>query len=163
MGFVPSFDARAESFTPELLSPSSWMEHHPASTETDVALREEAALMRAFLERDPEAARQLYRHVAPAIYGLGSLLLRDAAKAADLVEATIVRAWRLGGTFDPYAIRLHAWVRSIARDIAVAVLSGVSPDRELGDFSDVLRGAIASGTSPRFDNARIPGFLASAD
>jgi DNA-directed RNA polymerase specialized sigma24 family protein len=110
--------------------------------------------MDAFLERDAEAADRLYRRVAPPIYRLGSMLLRDEAKAEDLVETTMVQAWRLGASFDPRVISLDAWVRSIARDIVVAVLSEVSTDRAPNDSSGVLRGAIVSDAWARPEHGR---------
>ncbi len=117
--------------------------------------------MRAFLRRVPDAAECLYRRSAPAIYRLGSLLLQDREKAEKLVEVTLVRAWRLGATFDPYTVRLDSWIRSIARDIVVATLSGAIRCPSPNSPSDVLREAMIRNAPGRSERTEPSTLLAS--
>ena len=56
----------------------------------------DAALMAAFLRKEPDAARQLYDRFASRIYGLGLFLLRNKTDAEDLVQDTFLKIWRGG-------------------------------------------------------------------
>lgn len=133
----------------------------PPLSRTESVIHAEAALMRAFLRRLPEAAESLYRRAAPAIYSLGFLLFRDGAKAEELVEMTLVRAWRQAVTFDPCTVRLDSWILAIARDIVVATLSGARPGRSATAPSDVLREAMIRNPSGRSDHTEKATLLPS--
>jgi RNA polymerase sigma-70 factor, ECF subfamily len=79
----------------------------------------DAALMAAFLRKEPDAAHQLYDRVASRIYGLGLLLLWNRTDAEDLVQDTFLKIWRTGSAFDPARGPLDAWIMLSARGLAI--------------------------------------------
>jgi len=82
----------------------------------------DAALMAAFLRKEPDAARQLYDRFASRIYGLGLLFLRNKADAEDLVQDTFLKIWRGGAAFDPVRGSLDTWILLSARSLAIDLL-----------------------------------------
>lgn len=82
----------------------------------------DAALMAAFLRKEPDAARQLYDRFASRIYGLGLFLLRNKADAEDLVQDTFLKIWRGGAAFDPVRGSLDTWILLSARSLAIDLL-----------------------------------------
>jgi RNA polymerase sigma-70 factor (ECF subfamily) len=87
-----------------------------------LATGEDAALMAAFLRKEPDAARQLYDRLASRIYGLGLVLLRNTTDAEDLVQETFLKIWRTASAFDPARGPLDAWVLLSARSLAIDLL-----------------------------------------
>ena len=86
------------------------------------AIEGDAALMTAFLGKEPDAARQLYDRFASRIYGLGLTLFRNQSDAEDLVQDTFVKIWRTGSAFDPVRGPLDAWILLSARSLAIDLL-----------------------------------------
>jgi RNA polymerase sigma-70 factor (ECF subfamily) len=82
----------------------------------------DAALMAAFLRKEPEAARQIYDRFASRIYGLGLFLLRNKADAEDLVQDTFLKIWRSGSAFEPVRGSLETWILLTARSLAIDLL-----------------------------------------
>jgi RNA polymerase sigma-70 factor (ECF subfamily) len=76
-------------------------------------------LVRAFLGRDPGAAGELYARFAPRVFGLGMVMLGNAAQAEDLVQDTFVKLWRTAGSYEPSRGSLDTWVLLIARSLAI--------------------------------------------
>jgi RNA polymerase sigma-70 factor, ECF subfamily len=79
-------------------------------------------LIRSFSRRDPAAARELYERFAPRVYGLGIVMLGNAAQAEDLVQDTFVKVWRNAASFDPARGSLDTWVLLIARSLAIDLI-----------------------------------------
>jgi RNA polymerase sigma-70 factor (ECF subfamily) len=79
-------------------------------------------LMRAFARKDPGAAEDLYTRFAPRIYGLGVVMLGNAAQAEDLVQDTFVKVWRSAPAYDPARGAVDTWVLLIARSLAIDLL-----------------------------------------
>ena len=82
----------------------------------------DAALMTAFLDKEPDASRQLYDRFASRIYGLGLVLFRNPTDAEDLVQDTFLKIWRAGSAFDPVRGPLDAWILLSARSLAIDIL-----------------------------------------
>jgi RNA polymerase sigma-70 factor (ECF subfamily) len=78
--------------------------------------------MRSFARREPEAARELFDRFAPRVFGLGMVMLGNAAQAEDLVQDTFVKVWRSAGSFDPDRGSLDTWVLLIARSLAIDLI-----------------------------------------
>ena len=76
-------------------------------------------LMRAFAQRDHEAADTLFRRFAGRIYGLGLVMLGNDAAAQDLVQDTFVKLWRSADRYDRSRGALETWVLLIARSLAI--------------------------------------------
>jgi RNA polymerase sigma-70 factor (ECF subfamily) len=79
----------------------------------------DAALMRAFSERDPAAATELFARFASRVYGLGIVMLGSDAAAQDLVQDTFVKLWRNASQYDPGRGKLETWVLLVARSLAI--------------------------------------------
>jgi len=103
----------------------------------------DAALMRAFAEREPSAAGELYDRFASRVYGLGIVMLGGDAAAQDLVQDTFVKLWRSAARYDPGRGKLETWVLLVARSLAIdslrrrvlesRVLERSAPAREASD------------------------------
>jgi RNA polymerase sigma-70 factor (ECF subfamily) len=103
----------------------------------------DAALMRAFIEREPDAAAELYERFASRVYGLGIVMLGSDAAAQDLVQDTFVKLWRNASQYDPGRGKLETWVLLVARSLAIdslrrrvleaRVLERTAPEGEVSD------------------------------
>jgi RNA polymerase sigma-70 factor (ECF subfamily) len=82
----------------------------------------DAALMTAFLQKEPDATRRLYDRFASRIFGLGLVLFRNRTDAEDLVQDTFLKIWRTGSAFDPVRGPLEAWILLSARSLAIDLL-----------------------------------------
>jgi RNA polymerase sigma-70 factor (ECF subfamily) len=82
----------------------------------------DAALMSAFLHKEPDATRRLYDRFASRIFGLGLVLFRNRTDAEDLVQDTFLKIWRTGSAFDPVRGPLEAWILLSARSLAIDLL-----------------------------------------
>jgi RNA polymerase sigma-70 factor (ECF subfamily) len=82
----------------------------------------DAALMAAYVRKEPDATRQLYDRFASRIYGLGLFLLRNNTDAEDLVQDTFLKIWRIGSDFDPFRGSLDGWILLSARSLAIDLL-----------------------------------------
>lgn len=100
-----------------------------------------AALMERYLDGDGRAFAQLHTLLTPRLRGLLTKLVRDAATAEDLLQATLLKAHlaRAGFVFrgpDPDA-GVQAWYATIARNLALDHLRGQTRERRRqGDQGD---------------------------
>lgn len=78
--------------------------------------------MRGFGRRDPRSASELYDRFAPRIFGLGMVMLGNAAQAEDLVQDTFVKVWRTVDSYDPARGSLDTWMLLIARSLAIDLI-----------------------------------------
>jgi RNA polymerase sigma-70 factor, ECF subfamily len=76
-------------------------------------------LIRAFVRRDRRAADEVYTRYAPRIFGLGMVMLGNAAQAEDLVQDTFLKVWRKADSYQPSRGSLDTWVLLIARSLAI--------------------------------------------
>lgn len=72
---------------------------------------------------DERLIRELYDHHAPALLGYTRQLLGgDTARAEDVVQETLLRAWRNPGAFDrgrPGGVSVRAWLLTVARNLVI--------------------------------------------
>jgi RNA polymerase sigma-70 factor (ECF subfamily) len=78
--------------------------------------------MTAFSRRESSAADELYRRFAPRVFGLGMVMLGNAAQAEDLVQDTFVKVWRKADAYESARGSLDTWVLLIARSLAIDLL-----------------------------------------
>src|SRR5437870_7246562 len=76
-------------------------------------------LMKAFAQKDPGAAEDLYARFAPRIFGLGMVMLGNASQSEDLVQDTFVKVWRKAESFDANRGSLDTWVLLVARSLSI--------------------------------------------
>lgn len=66
----------------------------------------------------PDAlAREGYERHGAELYRYALARLTDDAAAQDVVQETIVRAWRAGDRYDPATASLRTWLFAIARNV----------------------------------------------
>jgi RNA polymerase sigma-70 factor (ECF subfamily) len=106
----------------------------------------DAALMRAFAERDPAAATELFSRFASRVYGLGIVMLGGDAAAQDLVQDTFVKLWRNAPRYDPARGKLETWVLLVARSLAIDSLR-----------RRVLEARVLERTAPSGEASEEPG------
>lgn len=97
------------------------------------AIRGLAALMDRYLDGDGRAFARLHALLTPRLRGLLTHLVRDAATADDLLQATLLKAHLAREGFvvrgvDPDA-SVQAWYATIARNLALDHLRGQVRDR----------------------------------
>ena len=78
-------------------------------------------LAHRFSSGDDESVRAVYERYGRAVHTVAYSIVRDSATAADVVQATFVKAWRAAGTFDPER-DLGPWLYTIARRQAIDTL-----------------------------------------
>jgi RNA polymerase sigma-70 factor (ECF subfamily) len=67
-----------------------------------------------------EALRVVYAEHAGALLAyVRRLLLGDRERAADVVQETMLRAWRTAGVLDPEKPSLRPWLFTVARNIVI--------------------------------------------
>ena len=79
-------------------------------------------LMKAFAQKDPGAAEDLYARFAPRVFGLGMAMLGNASQSEDLVQDTFVKVWRKADSYDPTRGSIDTWVLLIARSLAIDLI-----------------------------------------
>jgi RNA polymerase sigma-70 factor (ECF subfamily) len=65
--------------------------------------------------------KAVYERYGRAVHTVAYSIVRDSATAADVVQATFVKAWRAAGTFNPER-DLGPWLYTIARRQAIDTL-----------------------------------------
>ncbi len=78
----------------------------------------EDELIAAVATGDEAAFGALYDRFARPLYALGLRWLQDVEDAEELVNDTLIRAWRQADRFDPARGRAGAWLFGIARHVA---------------------------------------------
>ena len=82
--------------------------------------------LNALLQRsgrgDQRAFRELYDAAAPKIMAIAVRLLNDRHQAEDVVQQTMISAWRSGSDYDPEQSQATTWLASIARYRALDLL-----------------------------------------
>jgi RNA polymerase sigma-70 factor (ECF subfamily) len=74
--------------------------------------------VREVVMADPEAIQQLHRAHAAALWGYVLRLTGDRAQAEDIVQETLLRAWRHDITDDAQG-SARAWLFTVARNLVV--------------------------------------------
>jgi len=96
---------------------------------------------------DPVALQQLHREHAAALWGYVLRLTGDRARAEDVVQETMLRAWRYAISDDATG-SARAWLFTVARNLVVdearsararhEVVSGEVPEQAEADRADRL-------------------------
>jgi RNA polymerase sigma-70 factor, ECF subfamily len=68
---------------------------------------------------DEQAFAELYRRIAPAVFGLVVKVVRDPAQAEEVTQEVFVELWRTASRFDPARGAARSWVMTCAHRRAV--------------------------------------------
>ncbi len=83
-----------------------------------VVVSSDRDLARRFPSGDDAVLRDVYERFGGAVYTVAHSIVRDHARAADVVQATFLNAWRAAAQFDSRR-ELGPWLYTIARRQAV--------------------------------------------
>ena len=68
---------------------------------------------------DEPAFAELYRRVAPAVFGLVTKVVRNPAQAEEVTQEVFVELWRTASRFDPARGTARSWIMTCAHRRAV--------------------------------------------
>jgi len=68
---------------------------------------------------DEQAFAELYRRVAPAVFGLVTKVVRNPAQAEEVTQEVFVELWRTAPRFDPARGTARSWIMTCAHRRAV--------------------------------------------
>ena len=88
----------------------------PASPAGDDPLE---GLLALVADGDEPAFAELYRRVAPAVFGLVTKVVRDPAQAEEVTQEVFVELWRGSPRFDPARGTARSWIMTCAHRRAV--------------------------------------------
>jgi RNA polymerase sigma-70 factor (ECF subfamily) len=102
----------------------TWTRREPARPAEDPAARPSGddQLGRLLLQvagGDEPAFAELYRRVAPAVFGLVGKVVRNPAQAEEVAQEVFVEVWRSASRFDPGRGTARSWIMTCAHRRAV--------------------------------------------
>jgi RNA polymerase sigma-70 factor, ECF subfamily len=121
-------------------SAGRWEPAIAAQPPTDLTDEE---LLGRLAQEDEEAMRMFYRRYAGLVFSLAQRMLGDTARAEEILQETMLRVWRMAGSYDATRGHADAWVVTIARNLTISTLRRernapvfASLD-DLGDIEDI--------------------------
>ena len=96
-------------------------------TPTDAARRDDD-LVALLAAGQPELAfARLAQRYAPKVHRLCLAMLRDAARAEDAAQDSLLRAWRALASYQPQAGALSTWLYAITRNRCLTLIERTGP------------------------------------
>lgn len=99
---------------------------HVATNEADLD-----ELLRKSGRGDARAFRQLYDAVAPRLMAVAFRMLNDRQQAEDVVQETLIAAWRSGAEYDSRRSQAATWLISITRYRALDLIRKHGRQRDI--------------------------------
>jgi RNA polymerase sigma-70 factor (ECF subfamily) len=109
-------------------------------------------LLAQIAKRDRPAFQDLYSRTAPKLLGVILRIIRDRARAEDVLQEVYLRVWERAGSFDPAAGRPMTWLITIARNRAIDV-ARQRLEVLVADDEDTETDWVASIADPRDESA----------
>ena len=81
--------------------------------------KDDAEIIRAITQRDPDGLSAAYDQYASLAYSLFLRITHDRSVSEDLLQELFIRVWNRGREFDPQKGVLGVWIVSIARNMAI--------------------------------------------
>ena len=97
------------------------------TSDTDRSARLADLLARTALS-DQAAFAELYRLAAPHLYGVALRILREPARAEDLLQEAFVNVWHHAGSYNAAKAKPQTWLTSIVRNRCLDQLRRREPD-----------------------------------
>ncbi|WP_226611183.1 sigma-70 family RNA polymerase sigma factor [Marinobacter nauticus] len=94
------------------------------------------AWLYAVAEKDRTAFAELYRATAPKLLGVILRILKDRARAEDVLQESFIKVWQRAALFDETRSSPITWLVSIARNAAIDALRKQPVERE-GQETDI--------------------------
>ena len=88
----------------------------PAAASRDDPLE---GLVARVADGDEPAFAELYRRVAPVVFGLVTTVVRDPAQSEEVTQEVFVELWRTAARFDPARGTARSWILTCAHRRAV--------------------------------------------
>lgn len=95
-----------------------------------------ARLIAAVAGGDQGAFERLYHAISPQLFGLVLRMVRDRARAEDVLQDVFANIWLKSATYSPAAGEPMAWLSSVARYRAIDHLRRSPPERRLEECFD---------------------------
>jgi RNA polymerase sigma factor (sigma-70 family) len=76
-------------------------------------------LLKGFCAGDEKCAEEFVQLFRRRLLGIAFRIVGDSGSAEDVVQVAFERAWRSGAQFDPERGTLDAWMKTIARNVAL--------------------------------------------
>jgi len=109
----------------------------PADTGPDP----DGALLVAFANGDPEAARLLTGRLAPKVLGQAMRMLTDRAEAEDVTQEAMVRLWRIAPDWRQGEARVSTWLYRVTANLCTDRLRRRRQTVSLDGVTDPADGA----------------------
>ncbi|MVM36198.1 sigma-70 family RNA polymerase sigma factor [Spirosoma sp. HMF4905] len=85
----------------------------------NAALQAESDLVRDLQAKLPSAFSTLYDAYSPALLGTLLRLIKDQARAEDLLQDAFIKIWSTIPSYDPQQGRLFTWLLAITKNVAL--------------------------------------------
>jgi RNA polymerase sigma factor (sigma-70 family) len=117
----------------------------PFDARSDV---DEAALLAAFAQGDPAAARVLTDRLLPRVFRFAARILGDRAEAEDVAQEAMLRLWRQAPNWRPGEAQVATWVYRVSSNLCTDRLRRrrsrpTAPLQDAGDPADGAPGSEA--------------------
>ena len=84
------------------------------------------SLMARIAQGEQLAMAELYDELAPMVFGIALLVVRDRAKSEQVTQDVFVEVWRRAARFDRTRCSVRSWVQSITVRRATACVTCVA-------------------------------------
>ena len=104
---------------------------HPSSRE---ASESDDLLLNRVRQRDPSAMTKLFDAYGGMVYSVALRVLRDSARAEDLLQDVFFQLWRKPESFVSSRGSLGAWLLVVTRNRAIDILRRKRPTESVDDY-----------------------------